>query len=120
MGGLLARYYLQCADGVPQVAACVTLGTPHQGSKLAPFAVTRLGRALLPGSPLLNRLNSAPLPGEVHFTAIYSRHDNMVVPMESARLDGADNVELAEMGHTTLLFSAQAAQAVITALSKAW
>ena len=62
-------------------------------------------------------LSSATLPGEVHFTAIYSRHDNMVVPMESARLDGADNVELAEMGHTTLLFSAQAAQAVITALS---
>ena len=120
MGGLLARHYLQFAGGAPRVAACVTLGTPHQGSKLAPFAVTRLGRALLPGSPLLNRLNSAPLPGEVHFTAIYSRHDNMVVPMESARLDGADNVELAEMGHTTLLFSAQAAQAVIAALSKSW
>jgi len=41
----------------------------------------------------------------------------MIVPMESAGLDGADNVELARMGHTTMLFSAQVAGAVVEALS---
>ena len=117
MGGILARCYLQQHGGAPYVATCVTLGSPHRGTKLAPFAVSRLGRALLPGSPLLAQLNAAPLPDKVAFTAIYSRHDNMIVPMESAGLDGADNVELAGMGHTTMLFSAQVAGAVVEALN---
>jgi triacylglycerol esterase/lipase EstA (alpha/beta hydrolase family) len=118
MGGILARCFLQLRGGAPQVAACVTLGSPHHGSKLAPFAVTRLGRALLPGSVLLARLNEGPLPAGVAFTSIYSRHDNIIVPPDNARLDGADNLELAGMGHAALLFSSQAAKAVVTALDK--
>lgn len=117
MGGILARCYLQLRSGAPQVANCVTLGTPHRGSKLAPFAVSRLGRSLLPGSELLSRLNAAPLPENIHFTAIYTRHDNIIVPMESARLAGVDNIELAEIGHASLLFSRQAAAAVVKALN---
>ncbi|TLM66819.1 MAG: alpha/beta fold hydrolase [Deltaproteobacteria bacterium] len=116
MGGLLACHYLQSRDGAPLVAHCVTLGTPHHGSKLAPLAVTRLGRSLHPGSALLARIHAAPLPAGVGFTAIYSRHDNIIVPMENARLDGAGNVELSGLGHTALLFSAQTAAAVVAAL----
>ena len=116
MGGIIVRNYLQSGGGGLQVANCVTLGSPHRGSKLAPFAVSRLGRSLLPGSPLLARLNAAPLPAGVRFTALYSRHDNIVVPMESARLEGAENIELAETGHTGMLFSPRAARAVAKAL----
>jgi triacylglycerol esterase/lipase EstA (alpha/beta hydrolase family) len=116
MGGILARCYLQLQGGGPHVASCVTLGSPHRGSKLAPFAVSRLGRNLLPGSKLLSRLNAEPLPASVRFTAIYSRHDNIIVPMENARLDGANNIEFTGLGHTAMLFSAQVAEAVVTAL----
>ena len=118
LGGILARGYVQLRDGAPQVAACVTLGTPHHGSKLAPFAVTRLGRALLPGSALLTRMNRQPLPADVAWTSIYSRHDNIIVPVDHARLDGADNVELTGVGHTALLFSGRVAAAVLAALEK--
>ena len=116
MGGILARCYLQLQGGSPQVASCVTLGAPHRGSKLAPFAVSSLGRHLLPGSKLLTRLNAEPLPASVLFTAIYSRHDNIIVPADHARLDGAENLELAGLGHTTLLFSRQVAEMVVAAL----
>lgn len=116
MGGIIARNFIQLRDGAPQVANCVTLGSPHRGSKLAPFAVSGLGRSLLPGSQLLTGLNAAPLPAGVRFTAIYSRHDNIIVPMENARLDGAENVELPGIGHTAMLFSPRAAKAVATAL----
>lgn len=116
MGGILARCYLQQRDGAAPVAACVTIGSPHHGSKLAPFAVSKLGRELLPNSQLLARLNSGPLPAGVQFTAIYSRHDNIIVPVESARLEGADNVELSGLGHTALLFSSRTAAAVVAAL----
>lgn len=118
MGGIIARNYLQSGTGGRPVARCVTLGSPHRGSKLAPFAVSRLGRSLLPGSPLLARLNATPLPAGVRFTAIYSRHDNIIVPMESARLEGAENIELTEIGHTAMLFSRRTAEAVLAALSK--
>lgn len=117
MGGIIARNYIQLQDGAPQVATCITLGSPHRGSKLAPFAVSRLGRNLLPGSQLLTRLNAVPLPAGVQFTAIYSRHDNIIVPMENARLDGAHNIEFAGMGHTALLFSSKVAEAVVAALT---
>lgn len=116
MGGILARCYLQERAGAARVAACVTLGSPHSGSKLARLAVSRLGRDLLPGSGLLARLNALPLPERTAFTAIRSCHDNIIVPAESARLDGAGNIELAGLGHTALLFSAQAAAAVRAAL----
>jgi hypothetical protein len=95
----------------------VTLGSPHLGSKLAPFAVSRLGRALLPGSELLNRLNRQSLPAGVHFTAVYSRHDNMIVPADYARLAGAANIELPGLGHTALLFSPRVAVTVVATLT---
>jgi triacylglycerol esterase/lipase EstA (alpha/beta hydrolase family) len=117
MGGILARCYLQLREGARHVAVCVTLGSPHCGSKLAPFAISRLGRGLQPESALLDRLKNAPLPASVHFTAIYSRHDNMVIPPNSARLAGAANVELTGIGHTALLFSPRAAAAVVAALN---
>jgi len=116
MGGILAHCYLQFRDGAPDVTTCITIGTPYHGSKLAPFAISRLGRGLLPGSVLLARLNAEPLPGGVHFTSIYSRHDNIIVPIDSARLNGANNLELTGLGHTAMLFSAQVAEAVVAAL----
>jgi triacylglycerol esterase/lipase EstA (alpha/beta hydrolase family) len=116
MGGLLARQYAQSPEGTSRVACCVTLGSPHLGSKLAPFAISRLGRALLPGSALLNWLNNQPLPAGVHFTAVYSRHDNMIVPADYARLAGATNIELSGLGHTAMLFSPRTAAAVVAAL----
>jgi pimeloyl-ACP methyl ester carboxylesterase len=116
MGGIIARNFIQLQDGAPYVATCVTIGSPHRGSKLAPFAVSSLGRNLLPGSKLLTRLNAEPLPASVRFTAIYSRHDNIIVPADHARLDGAENLELAGLGHTTMLFSRQVAEAVVAAL----
>jgi len=118
MGGIIARNYLQQPGEDVYVSSCVTLGSPHCGSKLAPFAVSHLGRALLPGSELLTRLNAAPLPAGVSFTAIYSRHDNIIVPMGNARLEGAENIELTEIGHTAMLFSPRVAEAVAAALGK--
>jgi triacylglycerol lipase len=118
MGGILARCYLQQPESAGTVAACVTLGTPHQGTRLAPLAISRHGRSLGPASPLLARLNRSPLPAGVHFTAIASRHDNIIVPAEHARMQGADVIELSGLGHTALLFSSQAARAVVAALEE--
>ncbi|MEZ4599980.1 MAG: alpha/beta fold hydrolase [Syntrophotaleaceae bacterium] len=104
MGGIIARNFLQLRGGAGKVDRCIMLATPHRGSKLAPFTVTSLGGLLMPGSPFLQRLAEAPLPESTRIYCLFSRHDNMVVPCENARLEGARNIELFGTGHTALLF----------------
>jgi len=117
MGGIIARNYIQIRGGSNKVAQCVLLGSPNHGSKLAPFALSPLGRLLLPGSPFLSRLAEAPIPQEVALTSIYTRHDNMVLPPENARLEGANNLEIDGMGHASLLYHPRALHAIVAALS---
>jgi pimeloyl-ACP methyl ester carboxylesterase len=107
MGGIIARNYLQLRGGSEKVDRCILLATPNHGSKLAPFALSPLGCLLMPGSAFLQRLSAAPLPANTRITTVYSRHDNIILPFESASLQGADNFELTAAGHTTLLFRRQ-------------
>lgn len=119
MGGILARYYVQTKDNACRVDHCVLLGTPNAGSKLAPFAISPLGHLLMPGSDFLTDLAAAPFPKDSRFTSIYSNHDNIVIPSESAQLSGVDNLELDWLGHTTLLFHPDSHNAVVDALRTA-
>ncbi len=116
MGGLIARNYVQHRGGTAYVQGMVTLGAPHHGSKLAPFALSPMGRTLLPGSEFLNHLNSIPWPEETPAISIYARYDNIVLPAESSRMEGARIKELDGMGHMALLFHPRSLQAVIDAL----
>lgn len=118
MGAMVARHYLQLRGGAAKVVSCTLLGAPNSGSKLVPFALTPLGEQLLPGSDFLERLAEAPLPEGVQWRNIYSRHDNVVVPFENCRLEGAENVELPELGHTSLIFHPRAFEAVFDALTE--
>ncbi len=116
MGGIIARNYLQLRGGAGKVGRCIFLGTPNQGSKLAPFAVSGLGKLLLPGSDFLQHLESAPLPFGTEFISLSSRHDNLVIPCEAARWAPAQNIELQGIGHTTLLYHPEVLRHLSTAL----
>lgn len=116
MGGVIARNYLQLRGGAGKVNRCIYLGTPHLGSKLAPFAVSPLGRRLIPGDDFLKRLAAAPPPAGVKVTNIYSCKDNMVLPNACAHLPWGDRVELDRLGHTALIYRKPALEAVINAL----
>ncbi|MCK4536934.1 MAG: alpha/beta fold hydrolase [Desulfuromonadales bacterium] len=117
MGGMIARNYVQLRGGAPRVACCITLGSPHTGSKLAPFALSQLGKSLLPGSNFLKQINAADKPTESRMIAIYTRHDNIVLPATNARLATADEIiELDGMGHTALMFHPRAIRTIIDQL----
>lgn len=118
MGGIIARNYVQQRGGASNIGGVITLGSPHHGSKLAPFAISPMGKTLLPGSAFLRQLNSAAWPESTEAVSIYTRYDNMVLPAESAKMDGAQAVELDGMGHTALLFHPVSLQAVIDAMDK--
>ncbi|PKN11953.1 MAG: hypothetical protein CVU69_10105 [Deltaproteobacteria bacterium HGW-Deltaproteobacteria-4] len=116
MGGLLARYYIEFLGGDKRVNHCIMLGTPNAGSKLAPFALSSLGRDLMPGSDFLTELNAAPLSEKVGYVTIYSLHDNLVIPAESAELPGAEAIEIEWLGHNSLIFHRESIEATIDAL----
>ena len=116
MGGMIARNYVQNRGGAVNVERVVTLGSPHNGSKLAPFALSPMGKLLLPGSEFIRRFNSIAWPETPPIVSIYTRYDNIVMPAELARMEGARTVELDGMGHTALLFHPRSLQAVVEAL----
>lgn len=119
MGGLLARYYIEIMGGDKRVNRCVLLGTPNSGSKLAPFALSPMGRDLMPGSDFLNELNALPLSSSVSYTTVFSQHDNLVIPASSAELPGALSIEVEWLGHNSLLFHRETIEATLDILRMA-
>lgn len=118
MGGIIARNYIQLRGGGGKVDRCVCLGSPHLGSKLTPFALSPLGKVLVPGSDFLRRLNEAPIPEGVRMTNIFTKKDNMVLPNANSQLPWGTAVELDDMGHTALIYRKPALAAVNAALQQ--
>ncbi|ROQ92020.1 esterase/lipase family protein [Desulfosoma caldarium] len=85
LGGLLARH-AAVSVGPNTLAGCLTLGTPHQGSRLAVLAFGALGRSLGYRSPLIEKIEqheaSFP-PQNLSCVALASPVDNMVLPTEA-------------------------------------
>lgn len=107
LGGLVARYYVQCLGGDARVHTLITLGSPHGGTltALLPLPHPAL-RQLRPGSELLAEL-SAPASGcATRFVAFHSDVDQLIVPTANARLVHPDleisNVPVRAVGHVSL------------------
>ena len=115
MGGLACRAYI-AAHGVDRTAKLITLGSPHQGSAIARIGLGRNARQMEVGSAWLQALNGRPIPKGLRAVAIYSVHDNFVMPQEGQRLPGADNQPLSGLGHFSLLFSPRIMDALLAEL----
>lgn len=97
-GGVAARYYLQELGGSAAVDHLVTFVSPHHGTVpalLAAGVTTWQGlKDLQRGSDFMNVVNARPLPSETAVTSIYSCDDALLMPRETAVLEGARNIEL--------------------------
>lgn len=62
-------------------------------------------RDMIPDSEFLRKLNSSPLPEDVEYVSIWSKGDEMVVPSEAAKLDGAKNINPGFFTHIVLVRS---------------
>jgi len=100
MGGLaLRRWWCERGDD-GRVHHAVTIGTPHHGTWLARFALTRNARQMRQRSGWLQTLaQREPATRSSRFTCFYSHCDNIVFPPSTATLDGADNRHLAGVAH---------------------
>jgi triacylglycerol lipase len=106
LGGLIARYYVQCLGGDDRVHTLVTLGSPHRGTLAAHLIPHPLIRQLRPGSPIIGELE-APAPDcQTRFVAFYTDLDHLIVPAANGRVDHPDlratNILAPGVGHTSL------------------
>lgn len=103
-GGLLARSYIQHQPPKhPPIHMLITLGTPHEGSFLAPLAFSPLARFLAPGNLWLRRLQRGSWPAHIRTINIYSQHDNLVLPPQRCYWAAAQNVSISNCGHQGLV-----------------
>ncbi|MCQ4082591.1 alpha/beta fold hydrolase [Streptomyces sp. RB6PN25] len=121
LGGLIARYYVQRLGGDARVRTVVTLAAPHSGTRAVPLASTHpIVRQMRPNSELIAEL-ALPAPGcSTRFVAFWSGVDQLMVPVESARLEHSDlisqNIEVRGIGHLAMPVNGAVATAVRQAL----
>ncbi|MFD3758875.1 esterase/lipase family protein [Streptomyces sp. NPDC058622] len=107
LGGLVGRYYVQRLGGDARVRTLVTLGTPHSGTRVAPFLnALPLVRQMRPGSEVLAEL-AEPAPGcATRCVAFWSEFDAVMSPVGTARIEHPDlrveNVQVKGIGHLAL------------------
>ena len=100
MGGLALRRWWAEQGNDARVRHAITIGTPHHGTWLARFAMSRNARQMRQQSPWLATLAaSEPASRAQRFTCFYSHCDNIVFPPCSATLAGADNRHLPGVAH---------------------
>ncbi|HEY5837302.1 esterase/lipase family protein [Streptomyces sp.] len=122
LGGLIARYYVQRLGGDTRVRTLVTLGTPHSGTRAVPALTPHpLARQMRPGSPVLEELARPARGCRSRFVAFWSDLDQLMIPVESARLEHPDlltqNIKVSGVGHLALPVHAAVAARIRQALS---
>jgi triacylglycerol lipase len=96
-GGVVARLWVRNHGGGSQARRVITLGSPQHGTDVAGLAGSLLPGAcpvacqqLEPSSSLLAGLNAGDeTPSGPTFVSVWTTHDDVVIPPDSASLQGA-------------------------------
>jgi triacylglycerol lipase len=108
MGGLAIRAWLAWRGANNQdtealVRRVITLGTPHHGTWLGNFAHSTNGAQMRLNSTWLELLRTREAPHiAAKFVCFYANCDNIVFPVSSATLEGADNRFVGSLGHVAI------------------
>jgi triacylglycerol lipase len=103
MGGLAIRAWLHQSKGLARIHHVVTIGSPHHGTWLARFAMSRNAGEMARDSAWRREIESTETPAQAaRFTCFYSHCDNIVFPASTASLPHADNRHLEGMAHIHL------------------
>lgn len=107
MGGLAVRHYMLFLSGGEFARSVIFLGTPHRGTLAAHVAWGTGGEEMVPGSDFLTALNErGTVPDGVRVRTIRTPIDLRVLPMSSATLPGAQDVEVCCPSHAGLIYDA--------------
>ena len=122
MGGLVVRAALRSIDAT-RVAHVITLGTPHHGTFTARYWNIPSVVQMRLDSPWLKALDAEEmqqgngLPRSA-YTTLFSHHDNLVFPQETARLEGAHEIAIGGVGHVALVYDERVRTIVFSRLEE--
>jgi len=126
-GGMMPRYYVKNLGGAGKVDDLIGLSPSNHGTDLS-VAENELCVACnqqAAGSAFLTDLNAGDeTPGDVDYTVVQTRYDEVVTPYTSAFLDGATNVLLQDKcaadasEHLTIMVDQNAVQWIKNALGR--
>ena len=104
MGGLAVRRWWAERGNAARVHWLITLGTPHQGTWLARFAMTHNARQMQRGSAWLRTLAAREPPNRpASLTCFFSHCDNIVFPPRCAVMPGAEQRHLPGVAHVHMV-----------------
>lgn len=120
LGGLLLRAALS-EQSNPKIKSLTTLGTPFNGSKLAPFSLQSLGRFIWYESTTIRNISNMPFPAKIQGLALWSQADNMVLPSSSlwCNIKGWENRQILDVSHIAMLHSRRVFAEVLNATKAA-
>ena len=102
MGGLAIRAWMR-SEGTARVAQVITLGTPHQGTRLVKLPLTTNTAQMVWQSEWLRQLQASETPAtRALMHLVLSTHDNIVYPQREQILAGAQVTEFKGLGHLEL------------------
>lgn len=116
LGGVVSRLAIANHRLGTSVETLVTLGSPHKGTYPARYGNTSDLRDLRPDSELMTRLNSRPWPKNVRGVTFWSRNDLLILPPESAAMEGTEQVDSTPFTHYSYLLDPRSWIAVAQAL----
>jgi triacylglycerol lipase len=108
MGSLSTRYYLKNLGGAEKVSAWVSLAGPNHGTNTAELCLFGACREMRRGSPFLVDLNRGDeTPGETRYATWRSPCDELIDPVETVPVVGAENRVTRCLLHLDLLRDAE-------------
>jgi pimeloyl-ACP methyl ester carboxylesterase len=115
LGGLVARACVHSPKNPSRVGGVITLGTPHQGSRMAALGLGKLARSIIYRSALIRELELGAEKADVPCIALYSPIDNMVLPSSALQTACAGWIhqEVAPISHVAMLFHRPTAKLTI-------
>ncbi len=120
LGGIVTRTFVEQQNGADAIRAVVAIGSPLSGTHRAGGPWGASSTQMKRGSELLRRLGPPAPPKGVHYHAIWSHSDGMIVPPDSGSMLGAgEELELEDAGHLTTLMNTESADAVARWLNAA-
>lgn len=105
MGGLAIRAWMARFRSDARTHRVITIGSPHHGTWLANFGLATNAREMRLRSPCLDQLaRQESSARHARFTCFFGHCDNIVIPVVSATLPGAENRHLAATAHVQMAF----------------
>lgn len=105
MGGLASLNTLRHSAVREKVAGVITLGTPHQGTRLADFSFSPNAKQMRVQSAWISEMQQADGDHMPPIEALIGTHDNIVAPQENAALESATNTYMTGISHLAMAMS---------------